>query len=196
MGDSIKILLINFSSRDFGNCEGEENMNKLKNLKLPFRVGSILVSIIELMVVAAVFPKYENVISYGFFIVIILMQPLWYFNLTNSRTESISPKRFRVSTLIAIIVSISIPILMYVAIPKYTYDDGVNILKNQLQSEENNEFLVDDTFRSTISVTGFHREFPRSILMNNKFYLYLAVNGDESKQFVLNPLTGEILELE
>lgn len=159
-------------------------------------VGSIVVSIIELIVVATVFPNYENVISYGFFIVLILMQPIWYFNLTKSKAENFSPKRVKLATFITIIMSIFIPILMYVAIPKYTYDDGANILKNHLQSEKNNEFLVDDTFRSTISVTGFHRGFPRNILMNNKFYLYLTVNEDKSKHFALNPLTGEVLELE
>ncbi|MEG0309205.1 MAG: hypothetical protein RR636_14780 [Clostridium sp.] len=171
-------------------------MNKLKNPKLPFQVGSIFVTIIELIVIAAVFPHYEGVISYGSFIALVLMQPIWYFNLTNSKSKNYSTKRVKVATLIIIITSIFIPIFMYVAIPKYTYNDGVNILNNHIQNDKNNEFLIDDTFRSTISVTGLHREFPKNILMNNKFYLYLTVNEGESKNYALDPLTGEILELD
>lgn len=170
-------------------------MDGLKSLKLTFRVGSILVAIIELIVIASIFPKYEGVISYGFFIVLIPMQPIWYFNLTNSKSKIYTSKRFKSAALILVIVSISIPIFMYAAIPKYTYDDGLNILKNHLQSEKSNDFLINDDFRSTISVTEFHRGFPKNILMNDKFYLYLTFVGNEHIEFAINPITGEVLEL-
>ena len=166
-----------------------------QNFKKIFRIGSILISIIELLVIAVIFPKYEGIISYGFFIILILFQPIWYFNLTKINSKINSSKKFISVTLTLVIISISIPILIYTSIPKYTYNDGLTVLKNHLQKDKNNEFLVDNTFKGTITITEFHRKFPKNLLIDNKFYLYLAVSDDNSKNFALNPLTGEVLEI-
>ncbi|KEZ87221.1 hypothetical protein IO99_06465 [Clostridium sulfidigenes] len=172
-------------------------MNIFKNLKakLFIRIGVILLCLIEISILVMVFFKYDTVISYGFFTILIPFQVLWWFNLTGNNTKVQITNRQKISTIIISISSILIAMSIPAALPKYTYVEGKTILEESLNKDDSMKFLVESDNVYTIDVTPFHKPFPKSLFINNKFYYYEIIINDNLRYFAINPLTGERIEL-
>ncbi len=172
-------------------------MNIFKNpkAKLFIRIGVILLCLIEISILVMVFFKYDTVISYGFFTILIPFQVLWWFNLTGNNTKVQITNRQKISTIIISISSILIAMSIPAALPKYTYVEGKTILEESLNKDDSIKFLVEADYVYTIDVTPFHKPFPKSLFINNKFYYYEVIINDNLRYFSINPLTGESIEL-
>ena len=162
--------------------------------KLPIRLGAIIISIMEIIILRIFYLNYGAVISYGYFITLILMQSFWYFNLTSPKSKIQSSPRFKYSTILMFLLSLLIIISFPAALPKYTYNHGKTLVYQRYNPEAT--CIVYDNNIRTIEVTSFPKGFPKAIFINNRFYYYEVTTDDTNKYLILNPLTGETVELE
>lgn len=162
--------------------------------KLPIRLGAIIISIIEIIILRIIYLNYGVVISYGYFITLILMQSYWYFNITNPKSKIQSLPRFKYSAISLILISLLIIISFPTALPKYTYNEGKSLVYQRYNPEAT--CIVNDNKIDTIQVTSFSKGFPKLLFINDRFYYYKEVGIDDTERyFIVNPLTGEIIEL-
>lgn len=172
-------------------------MNIFKNpkAKLPIRIGIILISLLELLGLVIMFLNYGRIISYGFFIILILMQPWWYINLTNIKAKIYTSKRFNTSVVINILLSLLIIISFPAALPEYTYDEGRKLLEETLGKDSSIHLPLDKNYVYTLNVTSFPKCFPKFLFISDRFYYYEVKKAEVLTHYMVNPLTGDILEL-
>lgn len=169
---------------------------KNPKLKMPIRLSAIVISIIEIIILRMVYLNYGTVISYGYFITLILMQPYWYFNITNPHSKIHNSPRFKFSATSIILISLILIISFPAALPKYTYNQGKALLYNSGYFTAEKTCLVYDNTVDTLPVTSFSKGFPKLLFINDRFYYYKEVDiNDTERYFMVNPLTGKIIEL-
>lgn len=174
-------------------------MNIFKNpkAKFPLRILILIISIIEVSIIYPFEAKYAGLISYSLFSTTILIQIFTVFQLTGKKALKYSALRFKSFSWFGIIIFLLVPVLIYGAPPKYTYEKGKNVIAEYLNKEGPLEFVVHKDIRPTIPVSPkYSKGFPKALLMENKFYYYGVEIEGKNKWFAINPLTGEILELE
>lgn len=173
-------------------------MNIIKNprAKVPLRAAVVVISIIETIIIFSLFPEYAGVISYSVFSTSILIQIFLVFQLTGDKGHKYTNTKLKFGICFFMVIFIAVPLLIYGAFPKYTYDNGKVILAEYLNEKSDIEFIANDEFIPRLPVTTFHKGFPKVILIDNEFYYYEIKIDGEKRFFSINPLTGEIFELE
>ncbi len=173
-------------------------MNIFKNpkAKIPIRIGSIILSILELLIIFSVFPKYRGVLSYSFFTTLIILQPLWYFNLTKNNPNAKKTRKLKYAPWIIIIISILIPISINAALPQYTYNQGKDILENHLNQPNSIRFIVDEAIPVYLPLDDYNQGFPKELFMVDRFYYYEIEIDNNIRYFAIDPMYGQIIELE
>lgn len=173
-------------------------MNIIKNprAKVPLRLSIVVISIIETVIIFSLFPEYAGVISYSVFSTSILIQIFLVFQLTGNAAKKYTNTKFKLGICFLMVVFMAVPFLICGAIPKYTYDNGKVILAEYLNEKSDIEFIVNDEFIPRLPVTPYPKGFPKVILIDNEFYYYEIKIDGKNRFFSINPLTGEVFELE
>jgi hypothetical protein len=161
---------------------------KIFNTKKSKRIITILIiliTLLEMYFAYWVLYHYRGIYQVSIFIPF-LLQLIWYRSL--SKPEN-GHRKFKKNS--AIVISISLPWLIYFTLPNYTYDEGKRIIINHLEENENLMFSQYPFGQDTIPVINN----PKGIFMLNRAYYYKITLPEGDKYFMVCPITGELRQL-
>ena len=161
-------------------------MIKVKERNIFLIICITLISILELYYIYTINLEYKGIYEIGIFTILIIAQP-FVFGLLLIKKNTIS----KFETLTIIILFILLPSIIYFTLPEYTYDDGKEIVELSLQQDRTFRFSDSSSGKYTIPVM----DNPEQIFVSNREYYYIVDFADETKYFIVNPLTGELNEL-
>jgi len=117
----------------------------------------------------------------------LLLQPILYRKLF-MREEKVSLKNWKLLAMGTI--SIALPFVIYFTLPDYTYDEGKEMIKST--QVDTVSFMDLETQKSTIPAIGRDS----GLLKSSRIYYYITDTGTIKNYFVVDPLTGEVQELD
>lgn len=148
--------------------------------------GITIITLVEAYFNYRALKDYIGIYQTGVFIPL-LLQPIVYRKLFMSE-EKASLVNWKLLTMGTI--SIVLPFVIFFTLPDYTYAEG----KEKIAStrEDTVSFMDLETQKRTIPAIGRDP----GLLKSNRIYYYITDNGTEKNFFVVDPLTGEVQELE
>jgi len=148
--------------------------------------GITIITLVEAYFNYTALKDYIGIYQTGVFIPL-LLQPIVYRKLFMSE-EKASLKNWKLLTMGTI--SIVLPFVIFFTLPDYTYSEGKEKIAST--SEDTVSFMDLETQKRTIPAIGRDS----GLLKSNRIYYYITDNGTEKNFFVVDPLTGEVQELE
>lgn len=162
-------------------------MIKNKKIKSIMNFCIFLISIAELYFIYKINKEFKGTYEILIFLPLIIIQPFIFRSLL-SRGDTIS----KVRIFLTILIYISIPVIIYFTLPKYTYNDGKDKIEESFKPDEKFEFIHNAPGQYTVPVI----ENAKQIFMKDREYYYIIEFTNETKYFIVNPITGESIELE
>lgn len=156
--------------------------NKVKKV---VTTSIILITLLEIYFAYKAVMDYAGVYQVGIFIPL-LLQPIFYISLFR-----IENPFFKTRIILIGLISILLPLIIYITLPNYTYDKGKLIVTQYLNQDKNYIFADLTHDKDTIPVINN----PTKLFVSNRVYYYEVTSNDGKKYFIINPLTGELKEL-
>ena len=148
--------------------------------------GITVITLVEAYFNYIALKDYIGIYQSGIFIPL-LLQPILYRKLFMSE-EKVSLKNWRLLAMATI--SIALPFVIYFTLPEYTYAEGKEMIEST--REDTVSFMDLETKMRTIPAIGRDS----GLLKSNRIYYYITDTGTEKNYFVVDPLTGEVQELD
>lgn len=145
----------------------------------------ILITLVEMYFAYRVVYDYKGIYPVSMFIPFIF-QAFMYWKLIN---KEINYKKIRI--FIMVLISISLPLVIYFTLPNYSYHEGKETVENYLEENTNIEFVDFSIGKDTIPVMNN----PKKIFISDREYYYKVILSDEVRYFMVNPITGRLNEL-
>lgn len=160
-------------------------MSKDKKIERYIIIGIILITLLEMCFAYKVFKYYRGVYEVTIFLPL-LMQPFWYLRLFRKEMSYYKTRVVMIS-----LISVLLPMIIYVTLPNYTYDKGKQIVKEHLNQSKNIIF-VDLAFgKNTIPI--FNN--PKQLFISNRAYYYEIISTEGNIYLMINPIDGELTQL-
>ncbi|MBO1264401.1 hypothetical protein J3A84_05015 [Proteiniclasticum sp. SCR006] len=157
-----------------------------ESLKKYVLTGITILTLVEAYFYYRALKDYIGVYQASIFIPL-LLQPIFYRKLFQSG-EKVSLKSWKVLPLIA--VSLLLPLLIWYTIPDYTYEEGKALVEASM--DESAVFPEQEFQSRTIPAMGRQK----GILHSNRIYYYTAEVDGTKSYHVVDPITGDVQELE
>jgi len=148
--------------------------------------GITIITLVEAYFNYIALKDYIGIYQTGIFIPL-LLQPILYRKFFMSE-EKVRLKNWRLLAMGTI--SIVLPFVIFFTLPDYTYAEGKEMVESTL--EDTVSFVDLETQKRTIPTI----ERDSGLLKSNRIYYYITDTGTEKNYFVVDPLTGEIQELD
>lgn len=155
-------------------------MNKKDILK----VFTFITLILEIFYLYRINTDYKGVYQIEYFIPCIIILGIIFIRSIVWKKTLMKNKKI---TLLSIFILI--PLIIYFTLPKYSYNDGKEIIRKELNSS-NLEFSKSQE-QYTVPITNNTKFF----FVKDKEYYYIVNSNNETKYFKLSPLTGFLKEL-
>ncbi|MEG0772048.1 hypothetical protein [Clostridium sp.] len=168
------------------NLRGEEIMLKDKKAKNFIFIVIILVTAVEAYFGYKVYIDYVGIYQVGIFMPFIL-QPDVY------KTLFIKEKVFyKLRIVIAVLISFILPVTIYFTLPNYTYIEGKLKVEQHFGQNKNISFNYYSMGKNSIPLSNN----PKQLFVSNRAYYYEVASEEGIKYFfIVNPLTGELIQL-
>jgi len=157
-----------------------------ESMKKYILAGITILTLVEAYFYYRALKDYIGVYQASIFIPL-LLQPILYNKLFQSG-EKLSLRSWKVSPLIA--VSLLLPVLIWYTIPNYTYEEGKALVEASM--DESVDFPEQEFENRTIPAMGRQK----GILHSDRIYYYTAEADGVTSYHVVDPMTGEVQELE
>jgi hypothetical protein len=148
--------------------------------------GITVITLVEAYFNYIALKNYSGIYQTGVFIPL-LLQPILYRKFFMSE-EKVSLKNWKLLAMATI--SIVLPFIIFFTLPDYTYAEGKEMIA--ATSTDTVNFIELKTQNRTIPSIGRNPGF----LKSSRVYYYIADTGTEKNYFVVDPLTGEVQELD
>ena len=155
---------------------------KIKNIII---ICITLISLLEMYFAYKVTKEYVGVYNVGIFI-LLLLQPLYYKALFRKEKTYLQFKFISI-----ILISFILPIIIYFTLPNYTYNEGKQIVEQYVHSSTNLIFIDISKDKDTVPVINS----PKQLFVFNREYYYGIKSTGANKYFMVNPLTGKVVQL-
>jgi hypothetical protein len=155
---------------------------KVKNIII---ICITLLSLLELYFAYRVVSGYAGVYQVGIFIPV-LIQPFSYYALLKKQMSY-----FKLRVVVVVLITLILPSVIYFTLPNYTYNEGKQMVERYVQSSKNIEFVDISKDKDTIPITGN----PKRLFVSDRAYYYEIKSTGGNKYFMVNPLTGEVVQL-
>jgi len=144
-----------------------------------------LVTLVELYFAYKIAKEYAGIYQIGIFMPLIF-QPFCYNALFREQ------KTYWKLRVIGIgLISLILPLCIYFTLPNYTYNEGKQIVERYVQSSGNPIFIDISKDKDTVPLVNN----PKRLFVSNRAYYYGIKATDNNKYFMVNPLTGEVIQL-
>ena len=160
-------------------------MVKSKKMKNIIVASIISITILELFLGYKVMINYKGVFSSSIFMYFIL-QPYLYIK-TIEATSHIKRKVILIG-----IITLVLPFIIFLSLPKYSYKDGKELVKKEVNIKYDYSVIEFPKGEDTIPIN----KYSNNLFITDKMYYYKAKLEDKEKFFLVHPLTGEVDELE
>ncbi|MFH5837302.1 hypothetical protein ACHAL6_14665 [Proteiniclasticum sp. C24MP] len=157
-----------------------------ESMKKYILAGITILTLVEAYFYYRALKDYIGIYQASIFIPL-LLQPIFYRKLFQSG-EKLSLKSWKLSSMI--MVSLLLPVLIWYTIPDYTYEEGKALVEASM--DESVDFPEQEFQSRTIPAMGRQK----GILHSNRIYYYTVEADGVTSYHVVDPLTGEVQELE
>lgn len=157
-----------------------------ESMKKYILTGITILTLVEAYFYYRTLKDYIGIYQTSIFIPL-LLQPILYNKLFMSK-EKLTLKNWKLSALL--LITLFLPVLIYFTLPGYTYEDGQQLVEEAL--EKNVTFPEQEFQNRTIPAMGRQK----GILHSDRIYYYTAEADGLTSYHVVDPLTGEVQELE
>lgn len=157
-----------------------------KKTKIGVMLFMVFISMIEVYFIYRIRIEYEGIYQIGFFLVLFIAQPFLFGMIIKNKK---SPK---IEIFFVIVTFIVLPIIIYFTLPNYTYLQGKEMIEQEFQDQTQFIFLDNDYGQYTVPVI----ENSEQIFIANRVYYYTIRLNNETKYMIIDPLTGELKEME
>ena len=157
-----------------------------ESMKKYVLTGITILTLVEAYFYYRALKDYIGIYQASIFIPL-LLQPIFYRKLFQSG-EKLSLKSWKLSSMI--MVSLLLPVLIWYTIPDYTYEEGKALVEASM--DESVDFPEQEFQSRTIPAMGRQK----GILHSNRIYYYTVEADGVTSYHVVDPLTGEVQELE
>ena len=160
-------------------------MFKDKKIKNTIIICIALITLLELYFAYKISKDYAGVYQIGIFTPLIF-QPLYYKSLfSGQRTYP------RLRIIGAVLISFILPLIIYFNLPNYTYYEGKQIVERYVHSSGKLIFIDISNDKDTVPVVNN----PKRLFVSNREYYYGIKSTVDNKYFMVNPLTGKVVQL-
>jgi len=148
--------------------------------------GITVITLVEAYFNYIALKEYIGIYQTGIFIPL-LLQPIFYrkFFMSEEKVNLKSWKLLAMGTM-----SIVLPFIIFFTLPDYTYSEGKEMIAST--REDTVSFMDLETQKRTIPAIGRNP----GVLKSSRIYYYITDTGTEKNYFVVDPLTGEVEELD
>ena len=158
---------------------------KDKRLKNIIITCITLLTLLELYFAYKVANEYAGVYRVRAFFPFIF-QPFAYYALLS---KQVSYFKLRIAGIV--LLSIFLPAIIYFTLPSYTYNEGKQMVEQYFKPSVNIEFVDISKDKATLPLADdFNRLF-----VFNKAYYYEVKSTTDNEYFMVNPITGEVVQL-
>jgi len=167
-----------------------EFINRLSKLhsRIIFGILSIIISILELLYLNKLNVDYKGIYNVAIFEGMVIIQALFWYIVLFKKDKL---KHYNIRLIICVMISSILLIGMFLTPPRYSYEDGKEIILSKFDLEKEFDFLEESLNRDIISV---HNN-PKWIFTANKNYYYVVNQGNNTRFFTVNPIDGKEFEL-
>ncbi|GCD11059.1 hypothetical protein [Clostridium tagluense] len=144
-----------------------------------------LISLLEWYFAYKIANKYAGIYNIGIFI-LFLGQPIYYKALFKNQNAYLKLKIIAMG----LILFIS-PLIIYYTLPKYTYNEGKQIVQRYVHSSRNTVFIDISKEKDTVPLVNN----PEQLFVSNRAYYYEIKSTIGNKYFMVNPLTGKVVQM-
>lgn len=157
-----------------------------ESMKKYILAGITILTLVEAYFYYRALKDYIGVYQASIFIPL-LLQPILYNKLFMS-DEKLTLKNWKFSVLL--VITLFLPVLIYFTLPEYTYAQGKELVEESLEMTVT--FPEQEYENRTIPAMGRKK----GILHSNRIYYYTAEADGTKSYHVVDPITGEVQELE
>lgn len=159
---------------------------KNKKVKTTIVAFVILITLLEMYLVYKITIEYTGIYKIHYFVPLISFQIYYCFLLFKKERKYLVIRAFSIGLL-----TIIIPVIVYITLPNYTYNEGKQNVELYLQSYTDIEFIKIPKSSDTIPTINN----PKQLFVSNRLYYYKITLMNKNKYFVVSPITGEVSEL-
>lgn len=162
---------------------------KKEKFRLMLLIIIIFISIIEIYVLYRLCIDYKWIYQVYSFILLVLLQVIGWYRLMFKNNNV---KRLKLRIVIFGLITIFIPVLIMIDVPKYSYQDGKTMIEKSIEIEGTYEFIENSRGKNTIPVINN----PKGIFIANRDYYYRLSDGINNIYFIVNPIDGRVMQLD
>lgn len=153
------------------------------NKKQMIFLGVLIVYIvIELLLLYILAIYYKGVYQVAFYVPLIVLQYGWY----NLIFKKDNIKRYKIALWSLALLTISIPLIVSVTLPEYSYEKGKAIIEEQIDDEN---YLSIEYSKGKNSIPVINN--PKQLFIANRNYYYRFSDGISNLYFVVDPVSGK-----
>lgn len=145
-----------------------------------------LLSLLELYFIYKITMDYRGIYKVSIFFSAFISQSFSYIRLLK---KEIPYPNFRF--IIIVLLSLFLPLMTYFTLPNYTYNEGKQIVQRYLQSSGNPIFIDFPKNKDTVPLANNSER----LFVSNRAYCYGIKSTINNKYFMVNPLTGKLVQL-
>lgn len=158
---------------------------KDKKMKNTIVTCITLLTLLELYFAYRVSNEYAGIYQVGIFFPVIF-QPFSYNALLRKQLSY-----FKLRIVVIVFITLILPSIIYFTLPNYNYNEGKQMVKQYLQPSEQIEFVDISKEKDTVPLAD---DFKR-LFISNKAYYYEVKSTTDKEYFMVNPITGETVQL-
>ncbi len=147
-----------------------------------------LITVLEIYFVFKIRKTYKGVYRIAIFVPFIIFQPFLCEKFLKRQKQILN---YKTRIIIMCTIVICLPLTIYLTLPRYTYGEGKQIVKQKMEPSKK-EALVDYPFDQCTIDVGNN---PKQIFVLNKEYYYKISSTEGNKYYIVNPLTGKVDQL-
>lgn len=156
-----------------------------KKIKMWLISGITIITLIELYFSYKVLKDYRGIYPINLSL-LFLLQPIYYWRLFNKKLSYFKTRLIGMG-----VISIILPLVIYFTLPNYTYQEGQQLVIQNIDPSENVKFIDLPSGRDTIPVINDTTPFSKS----KRAYYYVISSTEGEKYFAVLPQTGKVTQL-